>query len=79
MPIEKIATTTDAIKCTKLTRTQAACRTDSSATREQVNLLTSYVDGSAVYGSSDAKAQFLRVISGKILFNSPYIPSNVFF
>ena len=70
MPIEKIATTTDANKCSKLSRTKAACRTDSSAARQQVNFITSFVDGSAVYGSSDEEAQYLRVISGKILL--PY-------
>lgn len=32
--------------------------------REQVNLLTAYIDGSNVYGSDQARADFLRTMSG---------------
>ena len=52
-------------ECTMFTRSAAACQTDPKkiAVREQLNLITSYIDGSQIYGSSVKQAIALRATS----------------
>ena len=51
--------------CFPFTRSGATC-TDSGQ-REQFNLLTSFIDGSNVYGSDEHRAQQLRTLNGGLL------------
>lgn len=51
--------------CFPFTRSGATC-TDSGK-REQFNLLTSFIDGSNVYGSDEHRAQQLRTLNGGLL------------
>ena len=51
--------------CLPFTRSGATC-TDSRQ-REQINLLTSFIDGSNVYGSDDHRATQLRSLRGGLL------------
>ncbi|XP_030593638.1 eosinophil peroxidase-like isoform X2 [Archocentrus centrarchus] len=57
-------------QCLPFTRSAPACGTgtdclnfDEITVRQQINTLTSFVDGSQVYGSDDAKARLLRDFS----------------
>ncbi len=45
-------------------RIDFATGTDVNNPREQVNAITAYIDGSAVYGSEDFRADWLRTFSG---------------
>ena len=64
------------------TRSAAACQTDPTniKVREQLNLITSYIDGSQIYGSSLEQANELRDFTeGKnILISSSFHESNTF-
>ena len=55
-------------ECTRFTRSAAACQTDSKniKPREQLNLITSYIDGSQIYGSSLEHSKSLRDYKGEV-------------
>lgn len=56
-------------ECHPFQRTVPACVENpfEFTAREQVNELTHYIDGSMVYGSTDARAEFLREFEGGLL------------
>ena len=56
-------------QCLSFTRSIPACELQSEATvpRNQVNQVTSFLDGSQVYGSSREQAQSLRLLHGGLL------------
>ena len=53
------------LKCLPFTRSDAVCTEDS--VRQQFNSLTSFIDGSNIYGSDVEKATKLRTLSGGTL------------
>ena len=55
-------------ECSLFIRSAAACQTtkDKIEPRQQLNTVTSYLDGSVVYGSSKHQAEKLRALNGKI-------------
>jgi len=57
----------DGSECTMFTRSAAACQTDSEnvSPREQLNTITSFIDGSQIYGSSGEVAENLRDLDCK--------------
>ena len=59
------AQTTPLMECFPFTRSGATC-TDSGK-REQINMLTAFIDGSNVYGSDEHRAQQLRSLNGGLL------------
>ena len=56
-------------ECTGFARSQPACHSKSQGwnrdMRNQVNTITSYVDGSQIYGNDEKKAKSLRLLDGK--------------
>ena len=61
--------------CLPFVRTVPACSEGPFEPRQQVNELTSYLDGSQVYGSTAALASFLREFKGGRLRVGPVFPS----
>ena len=61
--------------CLPFVRTVPACSEAPFEPRQQVNELTSYLDGSMVYGSTAARAKFLREFNGGRLREGPVFPS----
>ena len=59
----------DGSACTMFTRSAAACQTDNEnvTPREQLNTITSFIDGSQIYGSSSEVAKRLRDLDCKYL------------
>ena len=57
----------DGSQCTMFTRSAVACQTDNEnvAPREQLNTITSFIDGSQIYGSSSEVAENLRDLDCK--------------
>ncbi len=65
--------------CMRFRRSLAACPTDkpgSFSPREQINDITSYIDGSMVYGSSEELSLALRELKGGRLRTGPNFPGN---
>ena len=60
--------------CLPFVRTVPACSEAQFEPRQQVNELTSYLDGSMVYGSTAARARFLRELEGGRLKVGPNFP-----
>lgn len=55
----------DRLTCSPFTRSDGICST--SGVREQFNILTSYIDGSNIYGSDEVRAKSLRTMSEGLL------------
>ena len=62
--------------CLPFVRTVPACPETQFEPRQQVNELTSYLDGSMVYGSTAARAAFLREFNSGRLREGPVFPSS---
>ena len=65
--------------CLPLRRSLPTCPTDkpgSFSPREQINDITSYIDGSMVYGSSEELSLALRELEGGLLRTGPNFPAN---
>ena len=60
--------------CLPFVRTVPACSEAQFEPRQQVNELTSYLDGSMVYGSTATRARFLRELEGGRLKVGPNFP-----
>ena len=63
-------------KCLEFRRSVAVCSTNTPGTflpREQMNVLTSYIDGSMVYGSNQEQAHALRAFKDGLLKVGPVI------
>ncbi len=56
-------------ECTTFIRSASACQTNKNIVepRQQLNMITSYLDGSVVYGSSKKQADKLRFLNGKVV------------
>ena len=67
----------DGSECAMFTRSAATCQTDSEnvAPREQLNTITSFIDGSQIYGSSSEVVENLRDLNCKYLVLK--LPQNV--
>ena len=61
--------------CLPFTRTMPACSNTQFEPRQQVNEITSYLDGSMVYESTAERARFLRELKGGRLRVGPVFPS----
>ena len=60
--------------CLPFVRSLPACPTDYSKGRDPVNEITSYIDGSQIYGSTTSRAKFLREFSGGQLIMKQDLP-----
>ena len=66
-------------ECLPLRRSLPACSTDkplSFSPREQINDLTSYIDGSMIYGSNEFVGEAVREFRGGRLRTGPNFPAN---
>lgn len=71
-PLEQFSNTTGSIQ---MSRTNAAPGTDVfGRKRQQINTITSYIDGSQVYGSDAARTAWLRD-GAKLLLPDDYLPT----
>ena len=63
-------------ECTFFVRSASACQTNKDVVepRQQLNTITSYLDGSAVYGSTKEQADKLRALNGE--FCGVYSPGD---
>ena len=61
-PCFPIAPAKNSTRCIKMTRSAAVCQSDPAdlQPREQINVLTAFIDGSQIYGSLESVAKKLR-------------------